>query len=262
MITLRKFQPGEVIFRENDESGSAFIIEKGLVEVTRQVEGQEVHLARLGETEIFGEMSIIEERPRCATVKAIEETVVQEIPRANFSQSLQSDPDVALSMLRALFERLREANSTILELQRDMPLACHLPEVPVIHGEKHPGVTVLIEGMTQTAVEALPANPFEIKKFPYRIGRQSQDPLVTNDLMLPDSNPFQIAIHHLAFVKGNDGVGVVDRGSQFGSLLNGDQLGGVDGDPKPVYLSEPESVLVLGHVTSPFKYKIFLRTKR
>ena len=261
MITLRRFQPGEIIFRENDESGSAYIIEKGLVEVTREVEGQEVHLARLGEKEIFGEMSIIEERPRCATVKAIEETVVQEIPRSNFSQSLKSDPDVAMSLLKALFERLREANATIMEFQKDLPLACHLPEVPVSHGEKNPCVTVLLEGMTPSAEKALPSNPFEIKKFPFRIGRQSHDPLVTNDLMIPDSSPFQIAIHHLAFVQGKDGIGVVDRGSQFGSLLNGDQLGGVDGDPKPVYLSDLESVLVLGHVTSPFKYKISLRTK-
>ena len=262
MITLRKFQPGEVIFRENDESGSAYIIEKGLVEVTRQVEGQDVHLARLGEKEIFGEMSIIEERPRCATVKAIEETVVQEIPRSHFAQSLQSDPEVALTLLRALFERLREANSTIMELQKDIPLSCHLPQVPISHGEKPRGVTVQLEGITPTAIKALPTNPFEVTKFPFRIGRQSHDPLVTNDLMLPDSSPYQIGIHHLAFVQTKDGFGVVDRGSQFGSFLNGDHLGGVNGDLKPVNLSEQESVLVLGHVTSPFKFKVSLRNNQ
>jgi hypothetical protein len=261
MITLRKFQAGEVIFRENDESGSAYIIEKGLVEVTRQVEGQDIHLARLGEKEIFGEMSLIEERPRCATVKAIEETVVQEIPRSEFSKSLQSDPDTALSLLKVLFERLREANSTIIQLQKDMPLSCHLPELGNLQNENPLSTTVLLEGLTPTAVKALPANPFEITKFPFRIGRQSHDPLVTNDLMIADSEPHQIAIHHLAFIQEKDGIGVVDRGSQFGSLLNGDQLGGVHGNPKPVFLSEPESILVLGHVTSPFKYKICFRTK-
>ena len=261
MITLRKFQPGEVIFRENDESGSAYIIENGLVEVTRQVEGQEVHLASLGQKEIFGEMSLIEERPRCATVKAIEETLVQEIPRSDFSKSLQSDPDTALSLIKVLFERLREANSTIMQLQKDVPLSCHLPEVRNLQSDNGQSTTVSLEGLTPTAIKTLPADPFEIKKFPFRIGRQSHDPLVTNDLMIPDSNPYQIAIHHLAFIQTKDGLGVVDRGSQFGSLLNGDQLGGVDGDPKPVILTEPESILVLGHVTSPFKYKICLHTK-
>ena len=128
MITLRKFGKGEIIFREHDESGAAYIIDKGLVEVSREIEGQDVHLARLGEKEIFGEMSLIEERPRCATVKAVEETVVQEISSADFSKSLQSDPDTALSLLKVLFERLREANSTIMQLQKDAPLSCHFTE--------------------------------------------------------------------------------------------------------------------------------------
>ena len=257
MITLRKFQSGEIIFRENDESATAFIIEKGLVEVTRQVEGQEVHLARLGEKEIFGEMSLIEERPRCATVKAVEETVVQEIPRSEFSNSLRSDPETVLSLLRALFERLREANTTIMQLQKDVPPSCHLPHT----SDSQISTVVFLEGMTPQATQALPSNHFEITKFPFRIGRRSHDPLVTNDLMIPDSEPYQVAVHHLAFIQGHDGISVVDRGSQFGSLLNGDQLGGVSGDPNPVVLTEPESILVLGHVTSPFKYKIHLRPR-
>lgn len=260
MITLRKFQPGEVIFREDDESGSAYVIEKGQVEVTRQIDGQEVHLARLGEKEIFGEMSLIEERPRCATVKAIEETVVQEIPRSEFSKSVHSDPEIALNLLKVLFERLREANATIMQLQKDVPLSCHLPELSLSGGKDTESTTILLEGLTAKAVQALPANPFEIKKFPFRIGRQSHDPLVTNDWMIPDSEPYQIAIHHLSIIIGKGGIGVVDRGSQFGSLLNGEQLGGMKGNPKPILLSQPESILVLGHVTSPFKYKVSLRS--
>ena len=258
MITLRKFHPGEIIFRENEESGAAYIIEKGQVEVSRQVEGQEVHLASLGEKEIFGEMSLIEERPHCATVKAVEETVVQEISRDEFSKSLQSDPETVLSLLKALFERLREANATIMQLQKDAPLSCHLPNTSLVE----PSATVSLEGMTPQAIQALPSNPFEVTKFPFRIGRQSHDPLVTNDLMVPDSAPYQVAVHHLAFIQGKEGVGLVDRGSQFGSILNGDQLGGVKGDPKPVVLTASESILILGHVTSPFKYKIYLRARK
>ena len=206
MITLRKFNPGEIIFRENEESGAAYIIEKGQVEVSRYVEGQEVHLASLGEKEIFGEMSLIEERPHCATVKAVEETVVQEISRDEFSKSLQSDPETVLSLLKALFERLREANSTILQLQKDAPLSCHLPNTSIVE----PSTTVCLEGMTPQAIQALPSNPFHVTKFPFRIGRRSHDPLVTNDLMVPDSEPYQIAVHHLAFIQGR-GWGWVSR---------------------------------------------------
>ena len=120
---------------------------------------------------------------------------------------------------------------------------------------------VFLEGLTPQAVKSLPANPFEITRFPFRIGRTSHDPLATNDLMIPDTEPYQIAIHHLTFIQRPEGTAVVDRGSQFGSLLNGDQLGGVKGDPTPFHLSTPESILVLGHVTSPFKYKVSLLPK-
>ena len=85
-----------------------------------------MHLARLGVGEIFGEMSLIEERPRIATVRAVGKTVIREIPRAEFSQSLKKDPQVAMSLLKVLFERLREANATILQLQKEGPLTCRL----------------------------------------------------------------------------------------------------------------------------------------
>ena len=82
--------------------------------------------------------------------------------------------------------------------------------------------------------------------------------MVTNDLMIPDSEPYQISIHHIAFVQGTDGIGVVDRGSRLGSLLNGTQLGGTKGEAKPIFLSETDSILVLGHTHSQYKYKLSL----
>ena len=261
MITLRKYKGGEIIFHENDDGGIAYIIERGLVEVTQQVEGQDVHLAHLGVGEIFGEMSLLEERPRCATVKAVEETVVREVARDEFSQVLHSDPETTLSLLKVLFERLREANSTILQLQKDSPLSCHLPDLPISKAAGKPSIAVRLEALTPKATRGLPTNPFEINKFPFRIGRQSTDPLVTNDLMIPDSEPYQISIHHLAFIQGNDGIGVVDRGSRLGSLLNGEQLGGMKVDPKPFFLCKPDSILVLGHTHSPYKYKVWLHSE-
>jgi hypothetical protein len=53
-------------------------------------------------------------------------------------------------------------------------------------------LTLRLEGVTPQAAAALPVTPFPITHFPFRIGRQSSDPLVYNDLMLPDSVPLQI----------------------------------------------------------------------
>jgi hypothetical protein len=109
------YQPGEVILRENDPGEAAYSIERGRVEITKELDGRPVHLAFLGAGDIFGEMGILDDKPRSATVTAVEETTVREIDREEFFQSLQSNSDLALRLLRTLFERLREAHITILQ---------------------------------------------------------------------------------------------------------------------------------------------------
>ena len=256
MITIHEYSDGETIFREGDEGGTAYIIDQGQVTVTKQFEGQEVHLARLGAGEIFGEMSLIEERPHSATVRAVGQTLIREIPREEFSTSLKKDPQAAMSLLKVLFERLREANATILQLQKESPQGCRLSS-PLSHSaNEHLKQTIFMKGLTLKAAQALPTNPFNISKFPFRIGRTSFDPLATNDLMIPDSEPYQISIHHVSIVQTQDGIGISDRGSRLGSLLNGRQLGGQKGNPKPLLLNAQEGILVLGNLHSPYKYKL------
>jgi CRP-like cAMP-binding protein len=118
MITLSRYKAGEVIVQENDFGETAYIIGEGRVEVSKELGGQSVHLAYLGVGETFGEMSMIDEKPRSATVTAVTETVVSEIRRDDFFDSFQTDPKVALTLLKVLFERLREADARILELQK------------------------------------------------------------------------------------------------------------------------------------------------
>ncbi len=114
-MSVRLYKAGEVILRENEIGEAAYIIERGRVEVTKELNGQHIHLAFLGAGEIFGEMSIIDDKPRSATITAVEETVVREIHRDEFFHSLQTNPDTALHLLRLLFARLREAHITILQ---------------------------------------------------------------------------------------------------------------------------------------------------
>lgn len=76
--------------------------------------------------------------------------------------------------------------------------------------------------------------------------------------MIPESEPYQISIHHLAFVETDEHVGIWDRGSRYGTLVDGQQLGGTKGDPKPFILSNPETILVLGTIHSCYKYRVLL----
>jgi len=83
---------------------------------------------------------------------------------------------------------------------------------------------------------------------------------VSNDLMIPDSEPYQISIHHIAVVHSNEGVGITDRGSRLGALLDGQQLGGNQGDPEPLFLNKPDGILVLGNLHSPYKFKLSVQS--
>src|SRR5215475_4653964 len=118
VITLSRYEAGKVIVQEDDFGETAHVIEQGQVEVSKALEGQNVRLAYLGAGETFGEMSMIDEKPRSATVTSVAETVVSEIRRDDFFASFRTDPNVALTLLKVLFERLREANAMILRLQK------------------------------------------------------------------------------------------------------------------------------------------------
>jgi len=260
MITLTRYEAGEVIVRENDFGETAYVIQQGQVEVSKEVNGQKVHFAHLGVGEIFGEMSMIDEKPRSATVTAVTETLVSEIRRDEFFNSLQTDPKVALSLLKVLFERLREAQAMVLQLQNadsrdDLVASEPLAIVPT------PGqLTVTLEGLTPQADAALPATPFQFTQFPFRIGRQSSDPLVYNDLLISDSEPYQVSRHHIAFVAQEGRVGVLDRGSSLGSWIDGQRLGGPSGPSGPVFFNRSDGLLLLGTRDSPFRYRVSLRT--
>jgi CRP-like cAMP-binding protein len=259
MITLRRYEPGEVILHENDTGETAFVIDQGRVDVTKELDGRQIHLTSLGVGETFGEMSMIDDKPRSATVTAVEATVVREIHRDGFFESLQTHPEIALHLLKVLFERLREADSTILQLQRANPQA--LSRLQPASGAMPTETVVGLEGLTPRATQSLPTVPFQITTFPFRIGRLSRDPLVHNDLMIPDSVPWQISRHHLAFVQHAGRIGLMDRGSTLGSLVDGQQLGGPHGDPGPVFLAGSEATLVLGSKHSPFRYRVVIEPK-
>src|SRR4030095_223418 len=114
MITLSRYEAGEVIVQENDFGETAYVIAQGQVEVSKERDGQNVHLAYLGAGETFGEMSMIDEKPRSATVTAVTETLVSEIRRDDFFTSFHTEPKVALELLKVPFDRLRGADARIL----------------------------------------------------------------------------------------------------------------------------------------------------
>ena len=88
MENIESFEPGEIVIQEGTKGTSAFIILSGAVEVLKRSGDKDIVVATLGEGQVFGEMGLIEDRPRSATVKAMTELRLQVISREGFNELL------------------------------------------------------------------------------------------------------------------------------------------------------------------------------
>lgn len=269
---------GEVLINEGDAGDAAYCVVAGEVLVWKVGEFGPIELARLGPGAIFGEMSVVDEKPRSASVRALCPTRVKCMRRSQFLDSFENDPDFAASLLKILLERLRETGARLAELVQisSLPIAPDQPSkaapltsasfdlAPVQPLDR----LIILEGMTSPAREALPCNPFVIDHLPFRIGRRTNDPLANNDLSLNDFEPFQVSIHHLLIfmeisqASSVERIGVFDRGSAQGSWINGAPLGGLMANENATYLEDGEADLVIGSQDSLLRFRLSISSKK
>ncbi len=114
-LTREKFYPrGSVILFEDDPGDALFVVRQGRVKVVLIGEdGREVILGVLGVGEHFGEMSLIDDRPRSAHVIAMDDAHLLVLRREDFRRRVESSPAVAWSLLTELSRRLRAADEKI-----------------------------------------------------------------------------------------------------------------------------------------------------
>lgn len=114
-LTRAKSYPrGSVILFEDDPGDSLFVVRSGRVKVVLIGEdGREVILGVLGVGEHFGELALIDDRPRSAHVIAMEDSDLLVLRREDFRARVESSPSVAWSLLTELSRRLRRADDKI-----------------------------------------------------------------------------------------------------------------------------------------------------
>ena len=104
----------DVLFRAGDDGNGCYLIEEGLLKVVvASQSGGERILAFLGPGAIVGEMSIIDERPRSASVVAVRQVALKFLSRAAFEEFTKNYPEVYKFLVQLLASRLREANAVI-----------------------------------------------------------------------------------------------------------------------------------------------------
>ncbi len=110
---IKVFSSGEMLMREGETGEEAYLILSGSVVVTTETNGNKVIL-RTGEAgDIIGEMALISEEPRCASVQALEKTEVAVLTKHVLSQNLKKLPPYMEKIVSTLTHRLQEATSLI-----------------------------------------------------------------------------------------------------------------------------------------------------
>ena len=114
-MSRREFAPQSVIVREATAADAAFVVLSGLVAVRRKDpdSGIEFLLAELGPDQMFGEMALLTDKPRGASVVALEATTCAVLDRPVFEAMMRSVPAFALAITGALAERLDRANQHV-----------------------------------------------------------------------------------------------------------------------------------------------------
>jgi eukaryotic-like serine/threonine-protein kinase len=107
------FTGGQFLMKEGDDAEEAYLITKGKVQVFRQADGNKVVLGNLQEGDIVGEMALITDDQRSASVEALEETEVAVLTKDLLSRNLKKLPPYIEKMLSTLTRRLQTANAII-----------------------------------------------------------------------------------------------------------------------------------------------------
>ena len=116
-VIKRRFKRGEPLVEQGHKSNALFILLTGRARVmTSDSRGREVILATLSQGDYLGEMSIIDNEPHSATVRAEVQTDVLMLGRAEFARCLTENASMSLVVMRGLAKRLRHADRKIESL--------------------------------------------------------------------------------------------------------------------------------------------------
>jgi CRP-like cAMP-binding protein len=117
LVRERREPKGTMILSQGDRGEALFLIRSGQVKVSVVAEdGREVILSVLGPGSFFGELALLDDAPRSAHVIAMDDTVLLQLHREDFRSRLKLSPELSVSLLRELAQRLRRADDTIASL--------------------------------------------------------------------------------------------------------------------------------------------------
>ena len=176
-ITLeREYAAGQQIFREGDPGDGVYVVKDGLVEISGVLnQGPRRVFAQIQPGSMFGEMAVIEHRPRSASAIAAKKSVVYFIPRGEMMGFIERSPGLSLSLLQQISHRLREFNQLFMSeiVQAEQLAVVGRFARGIVHDLKNPlniiGLTAEVAAMPNTSPEMRNQAAFRIRKQVERI---------------------------------------------------------------------------------------------
>jgi signal transduction histidine kinase len=156
----KSFPAGAEIFKEGDAGDGIYLVKEGLVELLGVLDDKAAHVfSRVEAGDMFGEMAVIEDKPRSATAIAREWTTVYFFGRAQMLKLVEDIPPLAFVFLREISSRLREFNRHYLEqtLQTERLAVVGRFARSIVHDLKNPlniiGLTAELAGSEKASLE-------------------------------------------------------------------------------------------------------------
>ncbi len=204
---------GEILFREGEPSDSVYLILGGEVEVLRDLGDRRIRLGSRRAGQIVGEMGVIRNQPRSATIRVVSDAKVSRIAKDQFLTAFGGKDKLALRILKMLCERLGDADRRIGDaaLHEDGVRLDELGALRLLPGS--PAVASQI-GQDGLLMESLP----------FRVGRRVLPGEHTRigpvELSLQAGESFHLAAQHFAIEDRERRLVLRDLGSPLGTLVN------------------------------------------
>jgi CRP/FNR family transcriptional regulator, cyclic AMP receptor protein len=118
--TRASFKPGQELFRQGDEADAAYLILSGEADVVADTPSGEVPVATVGQNAIVGEIAILCDVPRTATVRAASRLETLKIEKEQFLRLIREFPDMSVEIMRELGKRLSKTTAELSQARSDL----------------------------------------------------------------------------------------------------------------------------------------------
>jgi hypothetical protein len=256
----RVFKQGEVLFRQGDASDCVLRIDRGKIEVLRELGTITVLLGHVHQGEWLGEMGAIENRSRSATARATTDGVAEVLTAREFLHWVSRDPTLAGDLILRLSIRLRTIEDKIVGNLLAFSEEDQTDAVEVVGATAAPAEgTVSLTAHTDALREQIGSAAIPVGSLPFVVGRiplaDEAEPSSRPDLLIADAPPFRLSRQHFAIARSGNALFISDLRSTLGTIVNCQAIGHhFMRDTAPLHRGENH--VLAGGWDSPFQFVV------